>query len=111
MEHLYLLTGAVFAACALLSLVDRSNRKRFGNALFWGLMATSLLAGSHLGDFANGLLVLGLVGLAGFGFIGQGPAEDDQRRRAQGLRRAARQQAVPAGPDHSLRRARRDPAL
>ena len=37
MEHLYILTGAVFAGWALLSLFDRSNRKRFGNAAFWGL--------------------------------------------------------------------------
>src|SRR5436190_19549290 len=34
-------------------------------------MALSLLAGSRLGDFANGLLVLGLAGLAGFGALGR----------------------------------------
>jgi len=68
----YSLAGLMFAAFALLSALDRSNRKRFGNAIFWGLMALSLLAGSWLGDFANGLLVLGLAGLAGFGLIGRG---------------------------------------
>jgi uncharacterized membrane protein len=67
----YSLVGAMFAAFALLSALDRSNRKRFGNAAFWGLMALSLLAGNRLGDFANGLLVLGLAGLAGFGAIGR----------------------------------------
>jgi len=71
LEWLYILAGAMFAAFALLSLFDGSNKKRFGNAAFWGLMAASLLAGSHFGDFGNGLLVLGLVGLAGFGFIGK----------------------------------------
>ena len=71
LEWLYILAGAMFAAFALLSLFDASNKKRFGNAAFWGLMAASLLAGSHFGDFGNGLLVLGLVGLAGFGFIGK----------------------------------------
>jgi len=68
----YSLAGLMFAAFAILSALDRSNRKRFGNAFFWGLMALSLLAGSWLGDFANGLLVLGLAGLAGFGLIGRG---------------------------------------
>ena len=68
----YSLAGLMFAAFAILSALDRSNRKRFGNAAFWGLMALSLLAGSWLGDFANGLLVLGLAGLAGFGLIGRG---------------------------------------
>jgi uncharacterized membrane protein len=71
LEWLYVLAGAMFAAFALFSLFDSSNRKRLGNAAFWGLMAESLLSGSHFGDFGNGLLVLGLVGLAGLGLIGR----------------------------------------
>jgi uncharacterized membrane protein len=71
LQWLYVLAGSMFAAFALLSAMDRSNDKRFGNAAFWGLMALSLLAGNYLGNFGNGLLVLGLVGLAGFGFIGR----------------------------------------
>ena len=72
LEHLYWLVGALFGAWALLSMFDRSNRKRIGNALFWGLMAASLLGGTYFGDFGNGLIVLGLAGLAGFGFVGRG---------------------------------------
>ena len=68
---LYTLAGAMFAAFALLSLSDKSNAKRLGNAAFWGSMALSLLGGDFIGDFGNGLLVLGLAGLAGFGFIGR----------------------------------------
>ena len=68
---LYALAGAMFAAFALLSVIDRTNPKRFGNASFWGLMALSLLGGDWIGDFGNGLLVLGLAGLAGFGYIGR----------------------------------------
>jgi uncharacterized membrane protein len=71
MQWAYSLAGAMFAAFALLSLGDRANRKRLGNAAFWGLMALSLIAGSRLGDFGNGLLVLGLAGLAGFGLVGK----------------------------------------
>jgi uncharacterized membrane protein len=82
LHWLYTLAGAMFAAFALLSALDRANRKRFGNAAFWGLMALSLLAGDFIGDFGNGLLVLGLAGLAGFGLIGQShpPTTSDEER-------------------------------
>lgn len=84
LHWLYALAGAMFAAIALLSALDGSNRKRFGNAAFWGLMALSLLAGDYLGGFGNGLLVLGLAGLAGFGFIGRSspPTTGDAEREA-----------------------------
>jgi uncharacterized membrane protein len=74
----------MFAAFALLSALDRTNNKRLGNAAFWGLMALSLLAGDRLGDFGNGLLVLGLAGLAGFGLIGRSrpPTSSDEEREA-----------------------------
>ena len=84
LHWLYTLAGAMFAAFALLSALDRSNPKRFGNAAFWGLMALSLLGGDFIGDFGNGLLVLGLAGLAGFGFIGRShpPTTSDVEREA-----------------------------
>jgi uncharacterized membrane protein len=71
MQWLYALAGAMFAGFSLLSARDRSNTKRLGNAAFWGLMAISLLFGSVIGDLGNGLLVLALAGLAGFGAIGR----------------------------------------
>ncbi len=83
LEWLYTLAGLMFAAFALLSALDRGNARRFGNAAFWGLMALSLLAGSRLGDFGNGLLVLGLVALAGFGLIGRShpPTTNEEERQ------------------------------
>ena len=83
LHWLYALAGAMFAAFALLSALDRSNAKRFGNAAFWGLMAFSLLAGDLIGDVANGVLVLGLAALAGFGFLGRGlpPTTGDAERQ------------------------------
>ena len=80
---LYALAGAMFAAFALLSALDRTHSKRFGNAIFWGLMALSLLFGDWIGDFGNGILVLGLAGLAGFGFIGRShpPTTGEEERQ------------------------------
>lgn len=63
MEWLYLLAGAFFVLWSILSLRD----KRFGNAGFWGILAVSFLAGSHLSDLANGAIVLALVTIAGLG--------------------------------------------
>jgi len=79
---LYMLAGALFGAVALRSAFDRTNRKRLGNAAFWGLMALSLLAGDAIDDFGNGLIVLGLAGLAGFGLVGRGsPATTSEPER------------------------------
>lgn len=64
-EWLYILAGIFFVGWSLLSLRDR----RFGNAVFWGLLAASFLFGSHISDFANGLIVLALVAVAGTGAL------------------------------------------
>jgi uncharacterized membrane protein len=68
----YLLAGLMFAAFAGLGAADRENRKRFGNAAFWGLFAVSFLAGDHLGDLGNGILALALALIAGTGQLGIG---------------------------------------
>ncbi len=77
---LYAFAGAIFGAYALLSLA----RRRFGNAAFWGLVATSFVAGDRLGDVGNGVLVLLLVALAGTGALRRpepgAMAEDGSRR-------------------------------
>ncbi|WP_430418142.1 DUF979 domain-containing protein [Phenylobacterium sp.] len=83
----YLLAGLVFAAFAVLSAMDRNNGKRIGNAVFWALVATSFLAGDHIGDLGNGVLVLGLALIAGLGLLGRGePATtstEDRRALAE----------------------------
>jgi uncharacterized membrane protein len=68
----YVLAGIVFGAFAVLSALDRNNPKRMGNAIFWGLVAISFLAGDQLGDRGNGVLVLALALIAGFGWLGKG---------------------------------------
>ena len=78
----YSLVGLMFGGFAFYSAFDRDNRKRFGNAAFWGLMALSLLAGSWLGDLVNGLLVLALAVIGGFGLMGRGaPATTNEGER------------------------------
>ena len=83
----YVLAGLVFGAFAVLSALDRANNKRLGNAVFWGLVALSFLAGDRLGDLGNGVLVLGLALIAGLGGLGRGqPATtspDERKALAQ----------------------------
>ena len=89
LEHLYIVLGLIFAAFAILSIGDRANRKRFGNAAFWGLFAASFLFGSHIGDFANGILVLALVVLGGANALGRGAPKTttEAQREVSAIRR------------------------
>jgi uncharacterized membrane protein len=59
----YGVAGMVFALFAASSLRGR----RVANGLFHALIALSFLAGDHLGDVGNGVLVLTLVGIAASG--------------------------------------------
>lgn len=68
----YPFAGLVFLAFAASAWRDAGHAKRRGNALFYALIALSLIAGDRLGDVGNGLLVLGLVAIAGFGWMGRG---------------------------------------
>jgi len=97
LHWLYVLAGMMFAAFALLSALDRANPRRFGNAAFWGLMALSLLGGDFIGDFGNGLLVLGLAGLAGFGLIGRShPPTTSEEERQEWSERLGNKLFLPA---------------
>ena len=92
LSAVYMLAGLMFAAFALLSSRDATNPKRWRNTLFWGLLAVSFLAGDDLGDLGNGILVLGLVALAGIGGLGRGqPATTTvDERQASAMRRGDR---------------------
>ena len=89
---LFTVAGLVFTAFALLSAVDGTNTKRWGNAGFYGLISLSFLAGDWLGDVGNGILVLGLVAIAGTGMIGRGAraTTSEEERKAEATRRGNR---------------------
>lgn len=72
LTQIYAVAGLVFLSYACLGIA----RQRFTNAAFWGLLALSMFAGDRLGDFGNGLLVIGLVLIAGFGGLKPPEAAD-----------------------------------
>jgi len=97
LSAVYALAGLVFAAFAVFSAMDRANGKRFGNAVFWGLVATSFLAGDRLGDVGNGVLVLALTLIAGLGLLGRGqPATTSPEQRQALAERFGNRLFVPA---------------
>lgn len=88
MQLIYLLVGLFFSAIAILSLIDKDNARRLFNFLFWGLLATSFLAGQFLGDLGNGVLALGLVIVATIGLGQSKPATTTpEQRRESAIKR------------------------
>lgn len=73
LQWVYVIAGLAFIAYAWMNVRDAGHPHRWGNAAFWSLMALSMLAGDRLGDLGNGLLVIGLALLAGFGLVGRRP--------------------------------------
>ena len=97
LHWLYLFAGAVFASIAVGSARDADNRKRWGNAAFWMLVAISFWFGDLIGDIGNGVLVLALVGIAGFHLIGRGSKESvTPKQRAEFSRRNGNRLFLPA---------------
>lgn len=93
----FVLAGLVFAAFAILSALDRKNAKRWGNAAFWALVSASFLAGDVLGDLGNGVLVLGIALIAGFGLLGRGqPDTTSPEERLASAERFGARLFVPA---------------
>ena len=92
LEHAYILVGLMFLGFAILTLRDAGHPTRLRSALFWGLIAVSMLFGSRLGGLGNGLLVLALVALGGIRKLGVGQPSTttlEQRRESAALRRNA----------------------
>ena len=89
LTHVYVLAGLMFAAFAVLTVLDRAHPRRLGTAAFWALLAVSFLFGSWLSDLMNGVLVLLLALLAGFRLLGQSspPTTSPQERLESAERR------------------------
>lgn len=97
LEHAYIATGLMFAAFSILSLRDPQNPTRFRSALFWGLIALSMLFGSWLGGFGNGMLVIALVVIGASGKLGVGkPATTSPEQRQASAARWKNALFVPA---------------
>ena len=96
-DFVYALAGLMFAGLAVLSARDGSNPRRWGNAAFWALFATSFLVGSFIGDLANGCLITAMVLIAGFGGLGRGePVTTTLQEREASSARLGNRLFIPA---------------
>ena len=88
LEFVNVLMGLMMVGVAIVNLRDRTSRKRYNNATFWGLYAVTFLAGSYLPNFVNGLLVIVMVLVMAIGKLGGAPPESSTRaaREASALR-------------------------
>ena len=72
LHWLYVLAGAMFAGFRILSALDASQSEALRQCRLLGAARRSASGGDFLGDLGNGLLVLGLAAIAGFGLLGRG---------------------------------------
>jgi uncharacterized membrane protein len=79
LEFVNVLMGLMMAGIAIANLRDKTSTKRYNNAAFWGIYAVTFLAGSHLPNFVNGLLVIAMVLIVAIGKLGGAPAEQTTR--------------------------------
>ncbi len=84
LEAVYVLTGIVLLIFAALTLIDRSNPRRVGTALFWLVLGLIFVLGGVLPYWLTGLLVLFLVALDGAGQVGKGEAPTAQPHTSLG---------------------------
>jgi uncharacterized membrane protein len=76
-EWFYWLCAVFFLVVAVIRLTDTGDRKRYGSAAFWGILAFAFLYGTFVASgsgsaLVEGVAVLALAVLAGSGFPGKG---------------------------------------
>lgn len=67
LEHIYVLMGLMVSGVALVNAFDNRSQTRWRNTIFWGAYAAIFLLGSHVSDFANGVMMLVMVAAAASG--------------------------------------------
>lgn len=83
LPQIYILAGVIFALFALLGAGDATNPKRRFTAIFWMLLAIEMIFGDRFSDLENGMIVLAMVAIAGFGGLGRGLQSDGSVQRAE----------------------------
>jgi uncharacterized membrane protein len=83
LEFVYVLMGLMFGGVAIVNLRDRASAKRYVNAAFWGIYAITFLAGSHLPNVVNGVLVIAMVAVMAIGKLGGAPPEGTTRQERE----------------------------
>ncbi|MGC6387430.1 DUF979 domain-containing protein [Ewingella sp. S1.OA.A_B6] len=78
LQSLYILAGLLFCGFAIFNLKDKTNSRRWINALFWGAYGVTFLFGGVLPHFVTGCLAILLAVIAGTGKLGKGKTDTEQ---------------------------------
>jgi uncharacterized membrane protein len=78
LNTVYIIAGLLFIGFACFNLRDRSNPKRFVNALFWGIDGVIFLFGTEIPHFVTGCMAILLAVIAGTGQLGKGKSDAEQ---------------------------------
>lgn len=90
LDIFYVIAGIFLLLVAGRIAFDRTHPKRWGSALFWGLLAITFLAGKFLPPVAVGYMMLAMVALAAtkrLGFIGEAGVSAEARTASAELLR------------------------
>lgn len=100
LQTVYILAGLMFCAYAFFNLRDKSNARRYVNALFWGVYGITFLFGGKLPHFVTGCMAILLAIIAGTGKLGKGKKDNDQpemvEKREAGAKRFGNKLFIPA---------------
>ncbi|AIL32233.1 DUF979 domain-containing protein [Basilea psittacipulmonis] len=85
LDHFYILTGIILALIALFSFLDKHHPKKWGNGLFWLLLAVLYVFGDVIPSLYAGLIVIFMIVLAGCKLMGVGKYHElsEQEREAK----------------------------
>ena len=71
-QHLYYLMGFILAVTAVMTVVDKTNPKRYSSGLFWALYALVFVIGDIIPPLWVGVGAVVMAVIAGFGGVGSG---------------------------------------
>jgi len=72
LEYIYILTGLLLIAFAILTFADQENAKRVGTGSFWLIYGLSFCLGSYQPDWLTGLMILAMTVIAASGQMALG---------------------------------------
>lgn len=96
LDVLGIVAGLLPAGVAVHHLVTRKDAARWRSVAFWTAFSITLSIGPWLPDLVNGLLVLGMVGLAAMGLRPQPVATSDEAHKLQSAARLGWRLLLPA---------------
>jgi uncharacterized membrane protein len=97
LDYFFILLGLMLAVIAVMSLLDRSNPRRWSTGSFWALYAIVYLAGERLPPALVGVVVIVMALIAGCGGVAMGKySELSKQARSSSAQKLGNRLFIPA---------------